>query len=108
MQCGKIIKQRLIRTKQLKENQSYFFTLQQAINLPSEVKELIDSYLYIILFLQPIQLLQQVKGVAKANHTVELFKDSDLQIARFRNILVQPTSEYFLRYYNKLPPPTLK
>ena len=51
MQSRKIIKQKLIRTKQLKENQSYFFILQQAINLPSGVKELIDSYLYIILYI---------------------------------------------------------
>ena len=88
MQSGKIIKHKLIRPKQLKENQSYFFTLQQAINLSSGVKELIDSYLYIILFLQPIQLLQQGKGVVKAKNTVELFRDSDYHIKKIRNILV--------------------
>ena len=39
----------------------------------------------------------------KAKEIVELFRDSDLHITRFRNILVQPTSDYFLRYYNKPP-----
>ena len=97
--------EKITRTKLLKENQHYFFTLNQATNLPSEVKDLIDSYLYIILLLQPIQLLKQIKGVIKAKEIVELFKDSDLHIARFRNILVQPTSDYFLSYYNKPPPP---
>ena len=40
--------EKITRTKLLKENQYYFFTLNQATNLPSEVKDLIDSYLYII------------------------------------------------------------
>ena len=104
MQSENIINQTLTRTKHLKENQSYFFTLQQAINLPTGIRALIDSYLYIILFLQPVQLLQQVKGFVKLKKTVELFRDSDLHIGRFRNILVQPTSDYFLRYYNKQLP----
>ena len=57
--------EKITRTKLLKENQHYFFTLNQATNLPSEVKELIDSYLYIILLLQPIQLVKQIEAVVK-------------------------------------------
>ena len=95
------------RTKEIRENQYQFFISPQAVRLPSEVKTSIDSYLHTTLYLQPSELLQQVKDIASAKKRVELFKDSGSNIVRLRSSSINtPSTEYFYKHYN-LPPPSI-
>ena len=94
------------RTKVIRENQYQFFISQQAVRLPSEVKISIDSYLHTTLYLQPSELLQQVKDIASAKKRVELFKDSGNNIISLENSYINtPSTEYFHKHYNLPPPP---